>query len=44
MGWKADGALSGTEGEAKRLEAIQIRLTGEAAEQYDVYYLSLIHI
>ena len=30
--------MSGTEGEAKRLEAIEIRLTGEMAEHYDVYY------
>lgn len=30
--------MSGTSGQAKRLEAIQIRLTGDMAEQYDVYY------
>lgn len=30
--------MSGTEGEAKRLEAIQIRLTGEMAQRFDVYY------
>ena len=30
--------MSGTSGEAKRLEAIQIRLYGEMAEKYDVYY------
>lgn len=36
--WKKDGQTSGTEGQCKRLEAIQIRLTGEVAENYDVYY------
>ena len=36
--WAKDGALSGTEGEARRLEAICVRLTGEMAEHYDVYY------
>ena len=30
--------MSGTSGQAKRLEAIQIKLTGEMAEHYDVYY------
>ena len=41
-GWEksyaANGATSGTVGKALRLEAIQIRLTGAIAEQYDVYY------
>ena len=32
------GRQSGTTGKAKRLEAIQIKLTGEMANQYDVYY------
>ena len=36
--WKKDGQTSGTEGQCKRLEAIQIRITGEVAENYDVYY------
>lgn len=36
--WAADGAMSGTSGEAKRLEAIQIELTGEMAEHYDIFY------
>ena len=36
--WKKDGEMSGTSGEAKRLEAICITLTGELAEHYDVYY------
>lgn len=36
--WVADGAIGGTTGEAKRMEAIRIRLTGEVANQYDIYY------
>ena len=36
--WRRDGDMSGTSGEAKRLEAIRIALTGEMAEHYDVYY------
>ena len=38
QGWAANGSVSGTTGQAKRLEAIRIRLTGQAAQQYDVYY------
>ena len=30
--------MSGTSGQAKRLEAIRIRLTGELANHYDIYY------
>ncbi|MDO4807753.1 MAG: hypothetical protein Q4A07_10945, partial [Coriobacteriales bacterium] len=37
-GWKANGTLSGTTGQGKRLEAVQIRLTGNMAKKYDVYY------
>ena len=36
--WKKDGQNAGTVGKAKRLEAIQIQLTGDDAEKYDVYY------
>ena len=37
--WKGkNGSMSGTSGEAKRLEAICIDLTGEMTEHYDVYY------
>ena len=36
--WKKNGEMSGTSGESKRLEGIQIYLTGEMAKQYDVYY------
>lgn len=38
MNWVADGDMSGTSGQAKRLEAIRIRLTGELAQNYDIYY------
>lgn len=38
MDWVKDGQQAGTTGQGKRLEAIQIRLTGAAAEQYDIYY------
>ena len=38
MEWQQDGALAGTEGKSKRLEAIRICLTGEMAERYDVWY------
>ena len=30
--------LSGTVGQSKRLEAIQIKLTGDLEQKYDVYY------
>jgi uncharacterized protein YjdB len=36
--WKKDGEMAGTSGKSKRLEAIRIKLTGEIAEHYDVYY------
>ena len=36
--WKKDGENAGTVGMSKRLEAIQIELTGDDAEKYDVYY------
>lgn len=36
--WKTNGAMSGTSGESKRLEAICIELYGDVAEHYDVYY------
>ena len=38
MNWVSNGAASGTSGESKRLEAIEIQLTGNAANTYDVYY------
>ncbi|MBE5933301.1 MAG: hypothetical protein E7263_07760 [Lachnospiraceae bacterium] len=36
--WATNGSMSGTSGEAKRLEAIRIKLTGEIANYYDVFY------
>ncbi|WP_164545082.1 Ig-like domain repeat protein [Antribacter gilvus] len=38
MPYVGTGGVVGTEGEAKRVEAFRIRLTGQMAEQYDVYY------
>lgn len=41
VGWtgaKRDGELLGTVGKGLRLEAVKIRLTGEKANEYDVYY------
>ncbi|WP_125775578.1 hypothetical protein [Antribacter gilvus] len=38
MPYVGTGGVVGTEGEAKRVEAFRIRLTGQLAEQYDVYY------
>lgn len=38
IGWKSNGETSGTEGQALRLEAIQIKLSGADADQFDVYY------
>lgn len=37
-GYVSDNAISGTTGKSLRLEAIKIKLTGELANQYDVYY------
>ena len=34
--WASNGMTSGTQG--KRIEAVAIKLTGEAADHYDVYY------
>lgn len=36
--WVSDGAVAGTTGKKLRLEAIQIELTGQMAENYDIYY------
>lgn len=39
VGWQSwKNGSAGTTGKSRRLEAIQIRLKGEVAEQYDVYY------
>lgn len=36
--WSEDGEINGKPDGTRRLEAIQIRLTGKAAEKYDIYY------
>ena len=36
--WFRNGQMAGTSGEAKRLEAICINLTGEMGQKYDIYY------
>ena len=36
--WVSDGGISGFAGQGRRTEAIQIRLTGTAANQYDISY------
>lgn len=36
--WRRNGVMSGTNGQAKRLEAICISLTGDMQQHYDVYY------
>lgn len=36
--WASDGAIAGTTGRARRIEAVCIALSGEAAKQYDIYY------
>ena len=38
MDWASEGETAGTTDQAKRLEAIEIRLTGEISEKYDIYY------
>ncbi|HAZ06396.1 MAG TPA: hypothetical protein DCY58_09390, partial [Acetobacterium sp.] len=41
MGWQdyvPTGTVAGTTGQALGLEAVKIRLTGELADKYDVYY------
>ena len=38
QGWCSSGEVAGTEGESRRLEALEIKLAGEYAEKYDVVY------
>ena len=38
IGWQGWGSSGGTSGRSLRLEAMQVRLTGELANHYDVYY------
>ena len=37
-GWESNGELAGTTGQSWRLEAIKIELTGDDANNYDIYY------
>ena len=36
--WVDTGAVSGTTGKSRRMEAICLRLTGDLASKYDIYY------
>lgn len=36
--WKQTNQLSGTTGKSLRLEAVQMKLSGDIAKEYDVYY------
>lgn len=36
--WKTSGNMSGTTGKSRAIEAVEISLTGEISEKYDIYY------
>lgn len=36
--WKKNGQTAGTTGEKLAMEAVRLKLTGELAEHYDIYY------
>ncbi len=36
--WKKEGEVAGTVGEFRRMEAIQIKLTGENSHKFDIEY------
>lgn len=38
LDWVSDGEVSGTNKQSLRIEALQIRLTGAIADEYDIYY------
>lgn len=42
MDWVSDDDYAGTKGQSLRMEAVQIELTGEIKEQYDVYYTTYV--
>lgn len=42
MGWTTKNSATGKPGTGKRMEEIQIRLTGEIAEHFDVYYRTCV--
>ena len=38
QGWKEAGELNGNAGNGQAVQAVRLKLTGEAAQQYDLYY------
>lgn len=38
MDWVSDGSVSGTTGKRLQIEAVELKLTGERATSYDLYY------
>lgn len=38
QGWRSDGQLAGTVGRGLRIEAVQVRLTDDLKDAYDIYY------
>lgn len=42
MDWVSDDDYAGTKGQSLRMEAVQIELTGEIKEKYDVYYTTYV--
>ncbi|MGN0470996.1 MAG: hypothetical protein ACI4GV_08805 [Acutalibacteraceae bacterium] len=42
MDWQSANAYAGTTGQSLRIEAIEIRLTGEIAQHYNVEYQSAV--
>ena len=38
QGWKEAGELNGNAGNSQAVQAVRLKLTGEAAQQYDLYY------
>ena len=36
--WKKNGEIAGTTGQKKRIEAIEMKLSNDYSEQYDLYY------
>ena len=41
--WVSEGSMSGTTGQSKRMEALEIQLTGTLAQDYDVYYRAYVN-
>ncbi|MFQ7311548.1 MAG: GH25 family lysozyme [Sellimonas sp.] len=42
LDWAKNGELAGTEGESKRVEAVELKLTGQLAENFDLYYRAYV--